>query len=529
MCPNSQNASNQAHRKPRWWPAIVILLVTSARCFQIWFLRESDTQFKLRGTADVLVVGAVLTLSWLMLFSRFAWKTRFRCLAVLAIITCALPLLFKVRGVTGDRLPILKWRWHGNSQVVRQIQPSLPRDPGNDGKLALLSPKESFPQYLGPTRDGIIQGSRLSADWKQRPPELIWRQPVGAGWAGISVQGHRLVTLEQYGEYEEVKAYDVRSGEQLWFHRYRARFEESAAGLGPRSVPAIATGRVYACGATGRLTCLDLATGHELWSRDLFKEHQAREPNWGFSCSPLVHADAVFVTPGGPGGHSVAAYDAVSGDLKWSSGDNRAGYSSPVLTEIGGQTQLLIFDHVGITGYAPGNGQLLWHFPIPTAPHVANPLRVQSDQVLVSCGSGVGTWLVSVRQPEPGRWESSLLWKTPRFKSKFSNLLLIDGFLYGLDDGRMACLEVATGDLRWKEARYGHGQLLLVEDRILVVTEEGDLALVAPASDGFKELARHPGLDFKTWNPPAFVGDRLLLRNEREMVCYRLPLEPENR
>ncbi len=149
--------------------------------------------------------------------------------------------------------------------------------------------------------------------------------------------------------------------------------------------------------------------------------------------------------------------------------------------------------------------------------------------MLVSCGNGIGTYQLSVQRIRGNQWSATQVWKTPRLKSKFANLIPIQGFVYGLDDGRMACLEIATGELRWKAERYGHGQLLLVSGLLLVMAENGEIALVDPSPESFRELARFPALSGKTWNPPALAGQYLLLRNDQEAACYRLPLASDTR
>ena len=507
----------------RWWPVVLIVLLSAGRWGQIWYLRDSDRQFKVQGTFQLLAVAVVLLLVWLLGFSRLRVRTRLLVLAAMLAGAGASAALLRLRGVTGDRIPIFEWRWRHPATAPFRSAPDGHQLPADDAGQP-VAVRADFPQFLGPQRNGIIDGPALETDWSKHPPQLLWRQAIGAGWAGFAVQGRFAVTLEQRDEREEIVCYDLLTGARRWAHGYAARFSESSAGLGPRTVPAIADGQVFATGATGILTCLDLATGREVWHRDLMQEHGAQVPTWGFSGSPLVSEGKVIVTPGGADGHSVAAYEAATGQALWHGGDDRAGYSTPVLATLAGQPQVVVFSGSMVGGYDFQTGQPLWQHPIPTAAHVANPLPVSPSQLLVSCGYGIGTYLLGVEKADAQPWAVTQIWKTPRLKSKFANYFRIGECVYGLDDGRLVCLDLATGNLRWRGERYGHGQLLLVAGQLLVQAENGEVILLEITPDAARELARFAAVTGKTWNPPALAGEYLLVRNDGEAACYRLPL-----
>ena len=153
---------------------------------------------------------------------------------------------------------------------------------------------------------------------------------------------------------------------------------------------------------------------------------------------------------------------------------------------------------------------------------------LEGDRVLVSSGYGVGSELLHIQPDDTGMFRAERLWKTNRLKAKFNNLVTRDGYVYGLDDGILACLEIATGDLKWKDGRYGHGQFILVRDVLLVTAENGQVALIDPVPTERRELTRFQALEGKTWNPPALAYDLLLVRNDQEAACYRLPVSQEH-
>ncbi len=545
--------------RPRLWPAALVLLLGGLWIARIWLTGDAIRQFRIIGTIATTLLVTILLVVWLVFFSRLSRRTRLAGAAVAIALFALMPALFRIRGVTGDLRPIVEPRF-GSAAPLPEPPPPAPAAqptpavaaapsasvpttasaaaPGPSGTppaapLASAaasaggtgaSPLE-FPQFLGPSRDGTLAGPRLARDWTARAPRRLWRQPLGQGWAGFAISGEIAVTQEQRGDEERVVAYELRSGRPLWSHADRARYETVIAGIGPRATPTIVGGRVYAMGATGILNALDLGSGARLWSRDVVKETEAQVPEWGRSCSPLVVDGRVVVIAGGTGGRRLVAYDAQSGETAWAAGEGGASYSSPTLATLAGRPQLVVLNGASVSGHDPATGAVLWEHPFPREqPNVALPLPLGPDRLLVSVGYGVGSKVYRVGETN-GALRATLEWESPRLKSKFANLLAHGGFVYGLDDGVLTCLDPATGERRWKSGRHGHGQLLLVAGLLLVQTEEGELVLVDPSPDAYLELTRFQALDGKTWNPPALAGSLLLVRNDREAAAYELPVE----
>lgn len=524
--------SRSPHRPPspgiRLWPAVVILTPMAARLFQIWFLREYDQQFKVERSVEVLRPGTLLLLAWFILFSRLTVRTRIATLAGAGAAVLLATTLVRIRGFDGDRLPILEWRWSGSTPPPPPPSPVGPRpEPASRPTPASDTPPSDarWPRLLGPSGDGVVAGPPLATDLIAHPPRLVWRQPVGAAWAGFAIDGPVAVTLQQAGDQEEVIGLRLQDGGRLWSHRYAAHYQNPTAGDGPRSVPTISRGRVYTTGATGILTCLDLATGGRLWQVDLVATHHGEIPLWGYSASPLVSADQVIVAAGGPQGRALVAHDALTGSFLWGAGDFAAGHASPTLAPLSGTSQILLFHAQGVSGHDPTDGRVLWNHPVSPVPHVAQPLPVSSNRLVISSGYGVGAELLELTPPSPPAqpaWAVRTIWASIRLKAKFCSFFARDGHLYGLDDGMLTCVEEATGQRVWKETRYGHGQLLWVGENLLVFTESGELAILQPTPQGPSELSRARLLQGRTWNPPALAGTRLLVRTEEEAACFEL-------
>lgn len=353
---------------------------------------------------------------------------------------------------------------------------------------------------------------------------------MGRGWSSFAVAGERAVTQEQRGEYETVVCYDLQTGADTWTHRDRAAFRETMSGLGPRATPTIAGSRVYALGATGILNCLDLEPGERIWSRNILSEPPTENRLYGMCGSPLVVNELVIVCPGGKHA-SAAAYQCTTGRRVWADGNAESSYSSPQFAKLAGRPQVLNFSAEGLYSHNLKTGKVLWSFPWVSNPaeknNVCQPVPLPGsgtgpDSVLISSGYGQGCARLDVER-NAGRFTVRERWSNGNLKSKFSSIVVHDGLAFGLDDGILACIDLNTGERRWKGGRYGHGQLILAGDLLLVQAEQGDVACVEVTSDGYRELARHPALDDRTWNHPALAGNLLLVRNDREAACYELP------
>lgn len=379
-----------------------------------------------------------------------------------------------------------------------------------------------FPEFLGPGRRNAITGVSLSRDWS-KPPRMLWRQPIGIGWSSFAVVGSSAITIEQRGNQELVVCYDVQTGKPQWAHSHEnARFTDSQGGDGPRSTPTISGGRVYAMGATGILDGLDGATGNAIWSHNVLSDPD-RNLSFGKSCSPLIVDDMVVVT-GGPGGPSLLAYRATDGSRLWSAGTESSAYASPILATLAGARQIITVNAASITAHDPADGHVLWRFNWPgSMPKTIQPIALDGDRLLISAGYGLGTTMLKVAS-DGTTFSVSPLWTSRHLKPKLSNNVVHGDFVYGLDDpGVLTCLNLSTGKRAWRDGSYGFGQLLLVDDLILVECESGQIALVEASSDALHELGRFTALQSRTWSCPALAGHLLLVRSDHEAACYELP------
>ena len=246
-------------------------------------------------------------------------------------------------------------------------------------------------------------------------------------------------------------------------------------------------------------------------------------PGWGFAGSPLVVDNVVIVAASG----ALIAYDRATGDRRWFRKSKGGSYSSPHLVTIDGVAQVLFLNGAGATSVALTDGTDLWEHPWPGVPIVQPALTADGD-VLISTGGmtgGAGTRRIAVAHG-PGGWTAEERWTSNGLKPYFNDLVVHKGHAFGFDGSILACIDLEDGKRKWKGGRYGNGQLVLLPDQdvLLVLSEEGELALVRATPDQFTELARFPAIEGKTWNHPVLVGDVLLVRNGEEMAAFRLSL-----
>ena len=401
--------------------------------------------------------------------------------------------------------------------------PTATKTPEKPTVPAAAEPQVVWPGFRGPERDGIIRGVRLETDWAKSPPVALWRRPIGPGWSSFAVRGDFLYTQEQRGDDEIVTCYRVITGEPVWRHRDAARFWESNGGAGPRATPTLSHGRVYTFGATGILNALDAGNGAVVWSRNAASDTGAKTPGWGFASSPLVVGNLVIVAASG----RLAAYDIGTGKPRWFGPAHGGSYSSPHLMTIDGVAQVLLLSSTGVTSVSPTDGTQLWEHAWEGTP-ILQPARTADGDILITTGDmagGAGTRRIAVAHGSGG-WTVEERWTSVGLKPYFNDFVVHKGYAFGFDGSILACIDLTDGRRKWKGGRYGHGQLVLLPDQdlLLVLSEEGELALVSAKPDQFTELARVPAIEGKTWNHPVLVGDLLLARNGEQMAAFRLPV-----
>jgi outer membrane protein assembly factor BamB len=377
--------------------------------------------------------------------------------------------------------------------------------------------------FRGPARDGRYEERQVRTSWPAEGLQQLWKQPIGGGYSSFSVADGVAYTIEQRRGQEVVAAYRVADGREMWTQGWDALFHPDDTGDGPRSTPTWDDGRLYALGATGEFRALDARTGRVIWSKNILTDNGARNLSWGVAASPLVVDDKVVVMAGGTAGKSVVAYNKMTGARAWASMNDEASYTSPMLVQLAGRRQVLVVTAKSIAGLAPEDGAVIWSHPWANSYsiNVSQPLVVSPNRVFVSAGYGKGAALIELASAG-GTLTPRAVWENASMKNKFNSSVYHDGHVYGLDEGILTCVDVLTGERKWKGGRYGYGQMLMASGHLIITTEDGDVVLVRATPQAHTEVSRFKALDGRNWNVPAIADGRLLVRNASEMACYKL-------
>ena len=533
-----KDPAEQPKRRVRWLPGVVLLVLAPFAVVAAWIaagtFADGDRTIQMVAAIATLCGAVLIQAVWWLFLARLSWRARLVGMAAIAVVAGAAVAAIRIDGHRGEMLPIFAFRWEPTPEeraleYFRKQGPSASADSASGVEVS----DGDWPQYRGPGRDGVAPDATIRTNWGESPPKFVWGpQPIGLGWSSFAVVGNRLFTQEQRGGEELIVCYDAASGAQIWTHADEGRFSESLGGDGPRGTPTIDSGRLFALGATGVMNCLDAATGKRIWQRDILADAgdgiRVANIEWGMAGSPPVWEGKVFAVPGGGQGREVIAYDVEKGDIVWTTGDGTASYASPRIETIDGTPMLLVLDAESLKGIHPSTGKQLWSFgPWTNQPKVnaAQPV-VQGDKIFLSSGYTIGSVLLQVSQKDD-EWTVKEVWRNNNeFKLKFNDAVYRDGYLYGLDEGILACYEFESGERQWKKGRYGYGQVVLLGDTLVILAEDGSLAAVSATPKEFAELARVPVLEGKTWNHPAFTRGKLFVRNDREAACLDITGEP---
>ena len=520
-------------RRAASWCLGAAILATGVSLW--WAVHSGRLILSLRPAIDLVTIAWTtlgLMVLWMFIGSGLSHVTRVRCLLMLFAIQIGWSWFATVDGFAGDGRPLFAWRWLAKDTTVDSTVDQVTRAADPAAITVDLRPTgtHDWPAFRGPRRDGVIDNARLDPDWERHPPQIVWQQPVGVGWSSYAIAGGFAVTQEQRGPDEAVVCYEIATGRECWEHRDRARFQEMMGGDGPRATPTLDEGDVYALGATGIFNRLRGSDGHPVWTVNIIAEAHAPTSLFGLTGSALIVDDLVVVNPGGPNA-SLVAYDKATGQRRWAAGNAATAYASPQLVRLGGRDQILTFNAEGLFAHATDDGEILWNYPWVTPPefnNVCQPVVWRDDAgtetVFVTSGYGKGCVLLEIAVYE-GRFTAASRWQNTNLKVKFSSVVARDGYVYGLDENILVCLDLRTGKRCWKGGRYGFGQLLLVDNILLVLSDYGEVVLCEATPERHRELARLPVLNGRTWNHPALSGDTLLIRNDRNAACLRVPMD----
>lgn len=379
----------------------------------------------------------------------------------------------------------------------------------------------------------------LASSWPAGGPKRLWSRTLGEGHSSIVVEDGRLYTLyrqitrsPQATKHEEVVAsFDAATGKTVWEFRYAAPVDgiQFDQGYGPHSTPLIVGDRLFATSSRSEIFALDKKTGKQIWAHDMVKEYHATPAGRGYACSPILFNGLVIVTMGGPE-QAVAAFDAQTGKLAWKAGYFVWAPASPILIDVDGQRQLVVFGGDIITGLDPANGRSFWSHPHKTdwGLNISTPVWSPADHLLfASSAYGVGSRALELRQAG-GKTTVTQKWDSGRMRVHIGTVIRIGDYAYGssgdFGPAVLSAIDMKTGKIAWQDRSFARAQLLYADDKLVVLDEDGTLGLATVSPQGLKVLARASVLTNLAWTPPTLVGTSLYVRDRKTMAAFDLGL-----
>jgi outer membrane protein assembly factor BamB len=380
---------------------------------------------------------------------------------------------------------------------------------------------EDWPQFRGIRADAISREKGINKDWNKKPPKLLWKVPVGDdGYAGPAVAGGKVFYIDHSGKDDIVRAIKLTSGEEVWHYTYPDS-DESKYGFA-RATPTIRDGKVYTFSRLGTLNCLDEKTGALVWTLNIVKDLKGSLPSdWDASASPVIDGKRLLIVSGGKE-KPLAALDKDTGKVIWEGGARDAPtHSTPVVAKLDGKKQYIVLFGGKLQGIDPETGAGLWSYPWPSV-NIPEPTVIGGNKVLITTSyQQKGSALIEVKNNV-----AKLLWDNPKMKCYLNTPVLIGGYLYGTtnEPPGLSCIQAETGKTMWKQPGFVDGGVVAVDGTLIVMNaSNGDLAMVAVTSDGYKELGRIKGLGRNnSWTPPIVSGGKLIVRDTKNIACYDL-------
>jgi outer membrane protein assembly factor BamB len=384
---------------------------------------------------------------------------------------------------------------------------------------------DNWNQFRGSNRDGrIIINNHVMID---AGPQLIWSKDIGSGFSEVVVVDDMIYLMmaektDSVTGWETLVCMDAKSGKTLWSTRVDKVFiDEDDWGDGPRSTPAVDDHMVYCLSASGKLAAIDRRSGQIQWSVDFVQQYGGTIPRWGYSTSPLLVDDLVIMEVGGENDHGFAAFKKSTGELKWHAGSVSAAYNSPVIVETNGSRKIIFANGSSLYAFDV-NGNALWTYTMPLRSPMAMPMYISPGKIFVSAANNAGSFIIDVTGTEPVELTTST-----QMRNDWSSSCYKDGYIYGFNVATLQCMDAETGQRKWLRRGFGKGSLILIHDRLFVLSDLGTITIVEATPEGYREIKVVEALEGRSWTAPSYANGKLYVRNHTHIACFRI-MEPSD-
>lgn len=377
-------------------------------------------------------------------------------------------------------------------------------------------------QYRGNNRDGKSQPSKITGNWPETGPKLAWKKKIGNGFSEVIISGNQCFTM--YSEeidstegYEYAVCYNIENGEELWKTKLDTIFiDVDGWGNGPRATTTVDDDKLYCISACGKLAAISKENGEISWEKNFQEEYKSSVPRWGFSNSPIIVDSMLITEAGGKDGKAFVAINKKNGETLWAKGNGGSTYCSPIVADIDGKQQIIFAN--GSTMYSFNTkGDTNWTFKMPLRSPTALPLLFNKNKIFVSSVSATGGFVVEVKDGKPAQ-----IMKSNSMKNHWSTSSFHDGHFYGFNVASLRCITADSGQVKWSKRGLGKGSLIMVNDKLLILTDKGKIVLAEASPEGYKEINSFQAIEGRSWTAPSFANGRVFVRNHEEIACYIL-------
>ena len=377
-------------------------------------------------------------------------------------------------------------------------------------------------QFRGSQRNGTAEAPHDFSDQLATEPVILWQKEIGSGFSEIVVSDSMVYTMtgekiDSITGWEFLVCHNLLTGEEIWKVEIDELFiDVDDWGDGPRSTPAVDDYHIYCFSASGKLVSVSRAEGKKRWTLDFVEQYGSTRPRWGYSTSPLLVDSMVIMEVGGVESMGFAAFRKDDGEIIWAAETITAAYNSPISVIIDGETQIIFANASKLYSFSP-SGNLLWTFDMPVRSPMASPLFIAPDKLFVSAANDAGIFIIEINNNI-----TEQLMTSNQMRNDWSSSTYKDGYIYGFNVATLQCMNAESGARQWLKRGFGKGSLIMVGNRLFVLSDQGTITMVEPTPEEYKEIATFDVLEGRSWTAPSFSNGKLLIRNLTHMVCIDL-------